>query len=297
MKKCIICGKPESKFGKDNLWSEEHIIPDALGGKIKITDCCKKCNSLLGKKVDANFINYKMTEFIRCKLKIKGKNGVPNPINQLEDHFIPGLKGHFILNENGDFEKFEFIKKPIVDTENCLAFAGNKVDEEKMWEALKKNEERNNRKPVARVQIEVCVRETPRPYMWAKWSKDARDSFAVRYWMPELVKIAYEFTYYALKEYSLSEEYLDDSIAKDIQNFLNTLIYEKNLDSVNIPTDIELYASTKSVKKENSISFYSEGNNIICKVNILNYAFGEVVVAGDADKFSKICGKEYKLEI
>lgn len=298
MKKCIICGKIESEFEKDNFWTEEHIIPDALGGKIKINDCCKKCNSLLGERVDADFINYKVTEMIRCKLKIKGRNGVPNPIRgQLVDHFIPGLKGHFILNENGDFEKFEFIKKPIVNTENCLAFAGNQGDEEKMWEAAKKNEERNNRKPVARGIIKACLREVPSPYLHTNWSKAARDSFAVRYWMPELVKIAYEFTYYALTEYSLSEEYLDTPIAKDIQIFLRTLIDEKNLDSVSIPTDIELNVSTKDVKKNNNISFYSNESKIICKVNILNYAFGEVIVADDADKFSKICGKEYKSKI
>ena len=38
-KKCIICKEIKNK----NLFSEEHIIPDSLGGTIKILEVCKKC--------------------------------------------------------------------------------------------------------------------------------------------------------------------------------------------------------------------------------------------------------------
>ncbi|EHO75873.1 hypothetical protein HMPREF9942_02160 [Fusobacterium animalis F0419] len=45
-KECIIC----RKIKKENLFSEEHIILDSLGGTIKISEVCKKCNEKMEKK-------------------------------------------------------------------------------------------------------------------------------------------------------------------------------------------------------------------------------------------------------
>ena len=45
-KKCIFCGKTEAEFDKHNCWTEEHIIPKALGNEtLRIFNVCKKCNS------------------------------------------------------------------------------------------------------------------------------------------------------------------------------------------------------------------------------------------------------------
>lgn len=49
MKKCYICGE---ELTKDNT-SAEHIIPNAIGGKLKSKDLiCKKCNNKLGHNTD-----------------------------------------------------------------------------------------------------------------------------------------------------------------------------------------------------------------------------------------------------
>ena len=48
MNKCIFCGKTEAEFDKNNCWTEEHIIPQALGNEtLKIFNVCKNCNCLL----------------------------------------------------------------------------------------------------------------------------------------------------------------------------------------------------------------------------------------------------------
>ncbi len=315
-RKCIICGKSESDFEKNDSWSEEHIIPEALGGDIKINDCCKKCNSLLGETIDANFVNDEMTEIIRLKLKIKGKkNIVPNPFKKEIDNFysnMPDIKGHLIFNENGDFEKFDITNKHIVDkenflgipgikgelvindtiiplnnTENCFVLVGNKGDEEELWKAAKKNTERNDRHPIAQMLFEVDGGDVSNKCE-VGWTKEGREKFAKWNWSPELVKIAYEITYFALKNCSLGEEYLADPRAKDMQKFLKAYIYEETMSPTLKITLSDTDVSIKDVKKDISIRWCcSKENTLCCRVNIFNYAWGTVVVADDAAKFQK----------
>lgn len=46
-KKCYICEKNEAN-------SIEHIIPNAIGGKLKVKILCERCNSILGETIDAS---------------------------------------------------------------------------------------------------------------------------------------------------------------------------------------------------------------------------------------------------
>ena len=65
MNRCIICNE-------ENLQpSDEHILPDSLGGKIIINSVCKKCNSILGETVDSWILNDDLLVVIRDRLKIK----------------------------------------------------------------------------------------------------------------------------------------------------------------------------------------------------------------------------------
>lgn len=71
---CIIC-----RENKDNL-SDEHVIPDAIGGYYHIYTVCKECNSKLGQNIDSKLVKHPFTSFMRYKLGIKGKTGkIPNP--------------------------------------------------------------------------------------------------------------------------------------------------------------------------------------------------------------------------
>lgn len=76
--KCIICRKET----EDKNFSDEHVIPDSLGGCYHIYNVCKKCNSKLGENVDAKLVNHYFASFMRYDLGIKGKKGnIPNPFD------------------------------------------------------------------------------------------------------------------------------------------------------------------------------------------------------------------------
>jgi hypothetical protein len=72
---CIIC-----RCEKDKM-SDEHVIPDSLGGYYHLHTVCEDCNSHLGTKVDTHLINNKLGELYRSKFSLKGKKGkIPNPL-------------------------------------------------------------------------------------------------------------------------------------------------------------------------------------------------------------------------
>ncbi|WP_429082547.1 HNH endonuclease [Aeromonas bivalvium] len=74
MIECIICRQNEV------LFSDEHVIPDALGGYYHIKNVCKKCNSHLGSKVDTKLVDNKFIQLLRLQHKTLGKSKrLPNP--------------------------------------------------------------------------------------------------------------------------------------------------------------------------------------------------------------------------
>lgn len=86
MKQCIFCGQ----LKEDSEFNKEHIILDSLGGKGSEDICknvCISCNSSLGTRVDACLINHEITKHIRYSLKIKGRNGVPNPFKNMKVNY------------------------------------------------------------------------------------------------------------------------------------------------------------------------------------------------------------------
>jgi len=64
MDTCIICRKETNDF------SDEHVIPDSLGGYYHIYSVCKTCNSDLGSNVDSDLVNHKFSDFQRYLLGI-----------------------------------------------------------------------------------------------------------------------------------------------------------------------------------------------------------------------------------
>ena len=73
---CIICRK------NNTLLSDEHVIPDAIGGHYHIYNVCKKCNSILGDNIDIKLLNHILIKLHRFANRMKGKTGsVPNPFD------------------------------------------------------------------------------------------------------------------------------------------------------------------------------------------------------------------------
>lgn len=55
--RCIICREETDSF------SDEHVIPDTLGGYYHIYTVCKDCNSDLGSDVDSKLVNHRFADF------------------------------------------------------------------------------------------------------------------------------------------------------------------------------------------------------------------------------------------
>ncbi len=72
---CIICHQDDVEL------SDEHVIPDAIGGYIHCYKVCKDCNSRLGDHVDVHLLNHYLIKGARHVHKLKGKKGaIPNPL-------------------------------------------------------------------------------------------------------------------------------------------------------------------------------------------------------------------------
>lgn len=72
---CIICHQDNMEL------SDEHVIPDAIGGYIHCYKVCKDCNSRLGDHVDIHLLNHFLIKGARHVHQLKGKTHfIPNPL-------------------------------------------------------------------------------------------------------------------------------------------------------------------------------------------------------------------------
>lgn len=182
MQECIICRKVKTEF------SDEHVIPDSIGGYYHIYTVCKTCNSNLGDSVDNNLINHKFIEFQRHLLKIKGKKGnIPNPFagtHTMEND--PNQKVR-LEDNNGIFEPY--IIPNINDEkilENGFTIVVDKRDEGKINQITDKILARNGI-PKDKVKTESRVENEKRPVIHITQKIDIKD-FKIG-----VLKIAYEF--------------------------------------------------------------------------------------------------------
>ena len=90
---CILC------LSCSDALTDEHIFPEAIGGRIKSAILCKKCNSNVGRKIDAPFLNQKNIQLARSAYQIAGKTGsIPQPFSDKYSAAIDGNQTDFKLN-------------------------------------------------------------------------------------------------------------------------------------------------------------------------------------------------------
>lgn len=93
---CIICHKDNVEL------TDEHVIPDVLGGYYHIYSVCKTCNSKLGENVDIKLSGHWLMQGERNVHRLEGKkHNIPNPLvgdGALED----GTKVRIEENKAGE---------------------------------------------------------------------------------------------------------------------------------------------------------------------------------------------------
>lgn len=209
MKKCIICRKEK----EHKEFSDEHVIPDSIGGYYHIYTVCKTCNSEMGSKVDSKLVNHYFTSFFRYELNIKGKTGdIPNPFSGthiLENDKETKIK--LLLDENGIAKPYLLPKIKITTKGNIkrIDITVDKNDKDNIPDIIKKIQKREK----INQDTQINTEEEPTfiefiPYIKMQKQLDIRE-FKIA-----LLKIAYEYAVDSI------DGYFEDAQAKIISKFL-----------------------------------------------------------------------------
>ena len=98
MARCIICltETPDAEL------TDEHIFPEAIGGRIVIGSVCKPCNDKLGNTIDHRLTEHWLVQGQRMLLKLPGKTGqIPNPLERGVMRDEPSQKLIYKMDANG----------------------------------------------------------------------------------------------------------------------------------------------------------------------------------------------------
>lgn len=197
--KCMFCYKEKES-------SIEHIIPKSLGNNTLTTNLvCKDCNSKLGDKIDAPFVNNPIFQIKRQQLGLKGYKGkLPNPLSKGKDS-----DGNTVLyNEKSGFFYEPKIQKS--DKDKYLLIANSKKEANHMLEKKKK---RGKTDPRILESLFTGIKETK----VQKVHPSVSYKFCVNLISLDLglLKIAYECMYQ-----EFGEKFASDKQAKEIRDVL-----------------------------------------------------------------------------
>jgi hypothetical protein len=203
---CIICREE-----KNNL-TEEHVIPDSIGGYYKIYTVCKTCNEHLGENIDLKLTNHKFIEFHRHLNSIKGKKGsIPNPFSGT--HKLSKdieQKVHLIFDNDGKLKPIILPKIPRINfnsLSSSFEIIVDKKDESKVDEIIDKIAKRNGIKR-ENIIIKDKHYHSEQPEVKMQLKIDVKD------FQMGVLKIAYEFAVDSIPAY------FDSSDAKNISKIL-----------------------------------------------------------------------------
>lgn len=222
---CIICRKNREDM------SDEHVIPDSLGGCYHIFNVCKTCNSEMGEKVDSPLVNHKLTELYRFAQELEGKSGaIPNPFSGIfMEEGNPEVKARVDVNNEG---KLEVLYHPVIKLKEdagevqSIEIAVDSKDEGKIDEILQKIIKRKGIPQSAIIKGERR-REIRTGWVGGKWGIDIL-KFKIG-----LLKIAYEFAVDSIPSY------FSDPDAITISKILKDADYEATKEYVKIGSGLQ----------------------------------------------------------
>jgi hypothetical protein len=234
---CIFCME-------NKILTEEHVVPDCVGGGLKADILCKNCNEMAGSKIDGPFVNTFFVQLPRLIYQIPGKRGyIPNPFGTIAE--ITGSDGSKAKLTN-NFEPYLIpeIKAKDEGKGLRLTVSVDKKDEKNLEKMLRKKIERSIKEKWPEMQeaetnafLEKTLKETlaaattrsSRPELKYSFEIDMAD-------IPlEYVKIAYEMAY--LKH---GMQYINESpVAKVLRSCLITSDKKAPINgSVPLPQDM-----------------------------------------------------------
>lgn len=275
---CIICKEP-----KDNM-TEEHIIPDSIGGILKTYNVCKECNGKLGEKVDSKFLNNSFIILLRYIFEIKNKNNQTVdilkqlPIYDENDEKVILKKGDNINTPSLYTGKTvpEINATPTKDGKTHFEYSGADVDSiaTKICRMLK-----GKGKTVSKAEIKKIVQSSGN---WTHGKEKVTMPICVdaETYAPCVVKIAYEYA-----TCTLGNEYFEDECGENLRKFLYN-------HSQGIADDSEAINISGSIVIDEISNFHyirlertGAGRLIVSMILFGGMKF-VVLVSNDADKYN-----------
>jgi HNH endonuclease len=203
---CIICRVEKSDM------SDEHVIPESLGGYYHIYNVCVFCNSKLGNMVDSPLVNHKLTELYRFCEGLEGKSGkVPNPFSGVfTSKADSSLKAQAIPDEDGMIRMIIFPKievNEVAGAVESIRITVDSLDEGKIEKILENKLIRLGIDPADMVRGERYQALVDGEFS-GHWQVD------IRRFKIGMLKIAYEFAVDAVSNFYESDD------AKEISRIL-----------------------------------------------------------------------------
>lgn len=275
LRRCIICTipKPIAAFNK------EHIIPDAIGGRVFIYHVCIDCNSNLGEQADHHLTDHLLIRMFRSEHQI---GGAPNPFPKgrlLDD------PRQIVYTELKDGVLVPKLRVQKVETESpgIIQFTGEAKDQKEIRAAIDKTFKRKNLPLLTDEEFNERLCETPITGMTVDVSVD---SF---YYARALAKIAYEMTWRWL-----GDSYIDDGLAPAIRHFIR---YGESDSDCSFIQMCRLVTEDESAKfvvpTDHTVILEFKEKSIICTVSIANIFVSNFIMSHTPEAYAPGFGAAY----
>lgn len=212
MARCIICLKEKSAAE----FTDEHVFPEAIGGRVVVQTVCKPCNDRLGNTIDHCLTDHWLVQGQRMLLKLPGKTGhIPNPIERGAMKDDPSHKLLYKMDANGVPKELHTVtsveRTQSGDGTERIAIRIDKKNGPKLAAMVNKMRARAGQPPMTDAEIEAAqvVTRVEKPWM------EMRVAIDVVEYKRAIVKIAYE-----LACMWLGDAYLDDPTAAQLRGCL-----------------------------------------------------------------------------
>lgn len=244
---CIICHQDDVEL------SDEHVIPDAIGGYYHIYNVCKECNSKLGESVDIHLLKHWLTNAARYAKGLAGKTGkIPNPLTG-EGIMEDGCKVRVEESRDGKIVPHILPNAPVVSEDaKSFSFCVDEKDRNLIPKIAQKMKKKMGCDDSLLTSSEV-VHQIDNPCIRMQANIDLKN------YKIGLLKIAYEFAVDKIPEY------YNDSKAKLYAEILR----EANLDRLDEVAFVGDGLTSQNVKPlEEYIDYTNTDRHILMLLNI-----------------------------
>lgn len=287
---CIIC-LGENEISDENPLTDEHIVPEFIGGNLVVKNVCKTCNCNLGSGFEGRLANNFYFQLARQVHDIKGKQlSAPNAFIGTYEH---AELGKVRVDDKNNMIVFPEIDIDQQDSKFSISLRIDKTEQRQAKKMLRTKLQRhfkNQGKTVSKNQLEqleshfwenatISKRSVEKPQFTGNFVWDVNDHNLLH------LKIAYE-----LLIYHFGNSYLQDQTADKIRLSLKN---QQMLDDVSFTNQLELSELTSLFDDQNHWAYIVRN---FCVVSIFGQ-LSSVIFTDSISDFYEVQGVVYKFDI